>query len=79
MNYKPYAKLILSMFTGLRVRKLPLARDAPDASEDSDSGNKKKKNAVNNNNNQGNGLYCVLSKTGLLLPGVALILFHFAF
>lgn len=41
---------------GLRVRKLPLANENIETSEESDSGSKKKgRNSVNNNNNQGNG------------------------
>lgn len=43
--------------TGLRVRKLPLARENNESNEESDSGNSKKKakGGVNNNNNQGSG------------------------
>lgn len=43
--------------TGLRVRKLPLANENIETSEESDSGTNKKRgrNSVNNNNNQGNG------------------------
>ncbi|KAJ1521147.1 hypothetical protein ONE63_002842 [Megalurothrips usitatus] len=47
---------MILLLIGLRVRKLPLARDSTDGGEDSDSGNKRKsKNAVMNNNIQGLG------------------------